>query len=92
MAIDPIDRIVPVIDPQTGRATERLVSFARQVESAIGTPANGPNSIAWTSGTGSPEGVVTAAPGSLYTNSSGGVSTTLYVKESGTGNTGWVAK
>jgi len=46
----------------------------------------------WMVGSGSPEGVVTAPPGSLYTNSSGGASTTLYVKESGTGNTGWIAK
>jgi hypothetical protein len=43
-------------------------------------------------GTGSPEGVVTAAVGSLYLRSNGGANTTLYVKESGTGNTGWVAK
>ena len=43
-------------------------------------------------GTGSPEGVLTAAPGSLYCNSSGGTNTTLYVKESGSGNTGWAAK
>lgn len=48
--------------------------------------------IKWLVGTGSPESVVTAAPGSLYTNSSGGLLTTLYVKESGTGNTGWVGK
>lgn len=46
----------------------------------------------WTSGTGSPEGVVTAPVGSLYTRTDGGAGTTLYVKESGTGNTGWVAK
>lgn len=46
----------------------------------------------WYTGTGSPEGVVTALVGSLYTNSSGGVSTTLYVKTSGTGSTGWTAK
>lgn len=44
------------------------------------------------SGTGSPEGVVTATPGTLYTNDSGGGGTTLYVKETGVGNTGWVAK
>lgn len=44
------------------------------------------------SGTGSPEGVVEASVGSLYTNISGGANTTLYVKESGTSNTGWVAK
>lgn len=46
----------------------------------------------WTSGTGSPEGVVAAPVGSLYTRTDGGVGTTLYVKESGTGNTGWAAK
>lgn len=44
------------------------------------------------SGTGSPEGVVTAKVGSLWTRTDGGAGTTLYVKESGTGNTGWVAK
>ena len=44
------------------------------------------------SGSGSPEGVVTAPIGSLYTNTAGGASTTLYVKTSGTGNTGWTAK
>lgn len=44
------------------------------------------------SGTGTPEGVVTANVGSIYLRTDGGTSTTLYVKESGTGNTGWVAK
>lgn len=43
-------------------------------------------------GTGSPQGVVTAPVGAIYTRQDGGASTTLYVKESGTGNTGWVAK
>lgn len=43
-------------------------------------------------GTGSPEGVVTASVGSFYLREDGGVSTTMYVKETGTGNTGWVAK
>lgn len=42
--------------------------------------------------TGSPEGIVTAKVGSLYCRTDGGAGTTLYVKESGTGNTGWVAK
>ena len=46
----------------------------------------------WTSGTGSPEGAVTAPVGSLFTRTDGGAGTTLYVKESGAGNTGWVAK
>ena len=44
-------------------------------------------------GAGSPQGVVTADPGTLYLRSDGGPGTTLYVKESGVGtNTGWVAK
>jgi hypothetical protein len=40
----------------------------------------------------SPEGVITAPPGSICRNTSGGAGTTLYVKQSGTGNTGWVGK
>ncbi len=43
-----------------------------------------------TSGTGSPEGVVTAAVGSTYQRIDGAPGTTLYVKEQGTGNTGWM--
>lgn len=44
------------------------------------------------SGNGSPEGVVTAIVGSFYLRKDGGAGTTFYVKESGAGNTGWVAK
>lgn len=44
------------------------------------------------SGSGSPEGVITAPVGSLFLRSNGGVGTTLYIKESGVGNTGWAAK
>jgi hypothetical protein len=43
-------------------------------------------------GTGTPEGAVVAPIGSIYLRTDGGTSTTLYVKESGTGNTGWVGK
>lgn len=45
----------------------------------------------WHRGTGSPEGVVTAPVGHYYTREDGGAGTVLYLKESGTGNTGWVA-
>ena len=44
------------------------------------------------SGTGTPEGVVTAPIGSMFLRRDGGAGTTMYVKESGTGNTGWVGK
>lgn len=43
-------------------------------------------------GTGSPEGSVIAPVGTLYLNQTGGAGTTLYVKESGTGSTGWQPK
>ncbi|MBX3563403.1 MAG: hypothetical protein KF730_02385 [Sphingomonas sp.] len=52
----------------------------------------GVGSVIWTSGSGTPEGAVIAPIGSLFTRSDGGTGTTLYVKESGTGNTGWVPK
>lgn len=71
----------------------------------LSTPVNGEvitynaSTQVWTdsgvrmfSGTGSPEGVLTAPVGALYTRTDGGVNTTLYVKESGAGNTGWAAK
>lgn len=44
------------------------------------------------SGTGSPEGAITAPPGSIHLRTDGGAGTTFYVKETGVGNTGWVAK
>ena len=44
-------------------------------------------------GSGSPEGLVTAPVGSIFLRKSdGGAGSTFYVKESGAGNTGWVAK
>ncbi len=46
--------------------------------------------IRW--GSGSPEGVIYAPVGTIYHRTNGGAGTSLYVKESGAGNTGWVAK
>lgn len=45
-----------------------------------------------TAGNGSPEAVVSASVGSLYLRMDGGAGTSLYVKESGNGAIGWVAK
>jgi hypothetical protein len=42
-------------------------------------------------GSGTPEGAVTAPIGSIFMRSDGGVLSSLYVKQSGTGNTGWAA-
>ena len=41
------------------------------------------------SGSGSPEGVVTAEVGSIWMRTDGGVGTTVYYKVTGTGNVGW---
>jgi len=43
-------------------------------------------------GSGSPEGSVSANVGSVYTRTDGVAGATMYVKESGAGNTGWAAK
>lgn len=41
---------------------------------------------------GSPEGVIAAGIGSICINPFGGAGTTFFVKQTGTGNTGWVGK
>jgi hypothetical protein len=57
-----------------------------------GLDFSGNGNVLWRCGADTPEGAVTAPVGSLYTRTDGGAGTTLYVKESGAGNTGWVAK
>lgn len=49
--------------------------------------ASGPT---WSSGSGTPEGTITAPIGSTFSRTNGSTGTSLYVKESGSGNTGWV--
>jgi hypothetical protein len=46
----------------------------------------------WVSGAGTPEGNVVAPVGSLFSRTDGGAGSTLYVKESGAGATGWTPK
>lgn len=54
--------------------------------------AIGAGGVTLTVCTGTPEAAVTAPVGSLALRDDGGATTTLYVKTSGTGNTGWTAK
>ena len=44
------------------------------------------------SGIGTPEGSVVAGIGSIYMRSDGGANTSIYIKESGSDASGWVAK
>lgn len=75
--------IAELIDPENG-VVEFEAAF-KATELRIGNKTI-------TAGIGSPEGVVTAVRGSLFLRGDGGAGTTFYVKESGTGNTGWVGK
>jgi hypothetical protein len=66
-------------------------AVAFQVTNGEITFLNG-RTVTITAYAGNPNGNVAAPPGSICLNTSGGASTTIWVKESGTGNTGWVAK
>lgn len=41
-------------------------------------------------GSGSPEGVLAAEPKTLYMDTSGTAGNILYIKKTGTGDTGWI--
>ena len=79
----------------SGTAVKEFMTDAISTDDAVtfdGGINLGSGTLLWKSGAGSPEGAITATVGSLWTRTDGGAGTTLYVKESGTGNTGWVAK
>jgi hypothetical protein len=79
-------------DPRLGTTLPTLIAslydFLRRVvvqQNAMATRVR--------TGQGSPEGVVSAALGTLYLRTDGSTSTTLYVKTADNGaNTGWTAK
>lgn len=50
------------------------------------------NGIKILTGAGTPEAAVVAPIGSIFLRTNGGAATSLYVKETGAGNTGWVGK
>jgi hypothetical protein len=93
-ATDSVILMNNTLDAPTGTGTPLdVVDFAfRTTElGADGLSLPGGETIQ-RSGAGTPEGSVTAKVGSLFVRTDGGAGTTLYIKESGTGNTGWTAK
>jgi len=85
--------IIPALDlgPALGTGTLRFATsyFQTLAVNIFGTPGT----FGYISGGGgSPEGAITGSVGSLWLRTDGGASTTLYIKESGSGNTGWVGK
>jgi hypothetical protein len=79
------DQVPNVSDPTLQRFLMDLLEIVKQIE------IRG-DGVKLRSGEGSPEGVIVANPGSVFLRTDGGASTTLYVKTSGTGTTGWTAK
>ena len=82
---------------QFGGTTSAFPSIKRsatalQVRLADDSNYAGMESLYSRYGSGSPEGVVTAPIGAIYSRTDGGAGTSFYVKESGVGDTGWVAK
>lgn len=75
---------------QDGTNIEQAVDMLNEHAAALDTVET--VSLFLFRGAGDPETVVTAPVGSLYLRTDGGTLTTLYVKESGAGNTGWAAK
>lgn len=75
------------INSGTGGSYLVLQNYGLQLKDQAGN-----NPVYIRQASGSPEESYAAPVGSLYLRTDGGEDTTLYVKESGTGNTGWVAK
>lgn len=108
VAIDNIGRVIasrngPVAELNSRAVDGDVIVFRRsnaKVGSVSVVTAGGQQmTLFWTSPTtfntsrnGSPEGALVSDPGSTCTDTGGGAGTTFYVKETGTGNTGWVAK
>lgn len=69
-----------------------LEIWAREMQEAVRLLFEALRYINYSVITGSPEGVLTGRVGDLALRTDGGAGSVLYVKESGTGNTGWAAK
>jgi hypothetical protein len=82
-----------IISTQVGQFTTSAFSLSAGVvaESPSGYRHGGSTAPSWTAGAGTPEGVVTAPVGSMFSRTDGAANTALYRKETGTGNTGWAA-
>ncbi|WP_299078708.1 hypothetical protein [uncultured Paraglaciecola sp.] len=77
-----------------GAAEADYIRAATELQAVGGTIRFGTSggSVTDKTGSGSPEGVLTAAVGSTYRRTNGAEGTTFYTKKSGVGNTGWVAQ
>ena len=70
-------------------ATQDLRLLPKGSTSGVRFGSGAASDPGWYTGNGSPEGIITAPPGSFYSNKNGGAGIAFYVKETGIGNTGW---
>lgn len=93
IAITPTETVTYQPQRPLNDSTDDLGTIARRYASVRALRYNiETSSCTLSSGIGSPEGNLTAGPGSIYVARGGGANLTLWVKQSGTGNTGWAAK
>ena len=85
-SINNLGDVLSSMTPSDGDVLTYDTTNGWQSETISGTAAT------ITSGTGTPESVGTAPIGSMFLRTDGGAATTLYIKETGAGNTGWVGK
>lgn len=80
------------VESSAGSTTAAIYDFGAIAGTylVLGADLSSPTYIS--RGTGTPEGAVNGGVGDLFLRTDGGATTTLYVKTSGTGNTGWTAK
>ena len=82
MAITPMQRFEKSVN-ENGQPTLRRAQFDDEMTRQV-------NDSEMRVGEGTPEGEVLANPGSTYMDSLGSTGTILYIKKSGTAETGWV--
>ncbi|MHC4648674.1 MAG: hypothetical protein ACYTBJ_24725 [Planctomycetota bacterium] len=77
-----LERFIPWLDTNN-RPTQRTAEYIEEMTKRVNlnTPIVG---------TGSPEGVVTANPTQKYMDTAGTAGNISYIKQSGTGSTGWI--
>ena len=80
--ITPLQRFIQITTPNS-EMTDRMAQFMEALTRQV-------NQNTVLSDSGSPEGVITAEPTTLYMDTAGSAGSILYVKKTGAGDTGWI--
>lgn len=77
------------LTPEQVKSSQGIADLNRMLQILFDCSPGDSNNVRDFYGYGSPEGVISASIGSNYRRLDGGISSTLYVKTSGNGATGW---